>query len=303
MLLNQDFQNLSHFQLTVNSIVEGFISGRHKSPFHGFSSEFSEHKHYVNGQSTKHIDWKLFARTDKLYVKQFEDETNLRCHFILDVSKSMFYPADQSINKQKIWFSAACISVLNKLLLSQRDAFGLSTFSNDLHFTSNLKNTPSHYRLLNYHLEKVLEKDITSVSSTNYSLNFEQIANLLPKRSVVIVFSDLLTNQTSDLLDAFKFFRFKKHKLIVFNTLDFATEINFDFKDTALKFDDLEYNINQNVYVDDVKATYKNKIQSDLSSIKELAYKYNFSFSTVDVNQGVEHFLKSYFIDKQMFSA
>ena len=122
-------QLFNNLELLANQIVEGFISGIHKSPFHGFSAEFAEHKIYNAGESTKHIDWKLFAKTDRLYTKRYEDETNLRCHMILDNSASMYYPAVKKLevgNLNKIGFGVLAIAGLMQLLKKQRDAVGLS---------------------------------------------------------------------------------------------------------------------------------------------------------------------------------
>ena len=128
------FQNL---ELMAQQVVEGFISGIHKSPFHGFSAEFAEHKIYNSGESTKHIDWKLFAKTDKLFTKRYEEETNLRCHMILDNSASMYYPeiANPTIdNLNKIGFGVLAIAALMNILKKQRDAVGLSVFSDTYNF-------------------------------------------------------------------------------------------------------------------------------------------------------------------------
>ena len=132
MKIESQLEKISSFgnlELLANQIVEGFISGMHKSPFHGFSSEFAEHKVYNAGESTRHIDWKLFAKTDRLYTKRYEEETNLRCHIILDNSSSMHYPQlkdGQSFYENKIGFSVLATAVLMDLLKKQRDAVGLS---------------------------------------------------------------------------------------------------------------------------------------------------------------------------------
>ena len=142
------FQNL---ELLAQQVVEGFISGIHKSPFHGFSAEFAEHKIYNNGESTKHIDWKLFAKTDKLYTKRYEEETNLRCHMILDNSASMYYPeiAYPTIdNLNKIGFGVLAIAAIMNILKRQRDAVGLSVFSDSYSFYSTEKGSERHHQML-----------------------------------------------------------------------------------------------------------------------------------------------------------
>ena len=152
--------SFKHLELLANQIVEGFISGMHKSPFHGFSAEFAEHKIYNVGESTKHIDWKLFAKTDRFYTKKYEEETNLRCHLIIDNSSSMHYPKlndNQNFYENKIGFSVLASAVLMNLLKKQRDAVGLSIFSNTYEYFSPEKGSERHHRMLLNKLENVLE--------------------------------------------------------------------------------------------------------------------------------------------------
>src|SRR5688572_6758447 len=150
----QEVQQISHLELIARQVVEGFITGLHKSPFHGFSVEFAEHRLYNSGESVKNIDWKLFARTDKLFVKRFEEETNLRCQLIIDASSSMYYPEGA---KNKIQFSALAAASLIYLLKKQRDAFGLSIFSDELQFSSMARSTTVHQKLLFTELERLIQ--------------------------------------------------------------------------------------------------------------------------------------------------
>lgn len=150
-----------HLELLANQVVEGFISGMHKSPFHGFSAEFAEHKVYNAGESTKHIDWKLFAKTDRLYTKKFEEETNLRCHLIIDNSSSMHYPklkSDVPFYHNKIGFSVLASAVLMNLLKKQRDAVGLSVYSDAYEYYAPEKGSDRHHRMILNTLENLLEK-------------------------------------------------------------------------------------------------------------------------------------------------
>ncbi len=140
-----------NLELLAKQVVEGFISGMHKSPFHGFSAEFAEHKVYNNGESTKHIDWKLYAKTDRLYTKRYEEETNLRCHLIVDNSSSMHYPAVphygiDSLNK--ISFSALASAAIMQLMKKQRDAVGLSIYGEDYEFYASEKGSDRHHHML-----------------------------------------------------------------------------------------------------------------------------------------------------------
>ena len=148
--------NFSNLNILANQIVEGFMAGIHKSPFHGYSAEFDEHRLYNKGDSTKFIDWKLYAKTDKLYTKKYEDETNLRCHFILDSSSSMHYPKVKDFDSEKMskytFASLSILSIIN-ILLKQNDAFGLSLFSNQIDFNISEKASYNHLQIITKQLE------------------------------------------------------------------------------------------------------------------------------------------------------
>ena len=156
-----NIQQLSRLELLARQVVEGFITGLHKSPFHGFSVEFAEHRLYNSGESTRHIDWKLYGRSDKLFVKRYEEETNLRCQIVIDHSSSMYFPfeegkpSDKQLNK--INFSVHAAAALTELLRRQRDAIGLSTFSNVIEHHFPAKSSPLHLKLMYNELEKMLE--------------------------------------------------------------------------------------------------------------------------------------------------
>ena len=146
-----DVQKFANMEFLAKQLVEGFITGLHQSPYHGFSVEFSEHRLYNSGESTRHIDWKVFARTDKLFVKRYEEETNLRCHILLDVSPSMYYPEE---NNGKLTFSILCAAAIATLLRKQRDAVGLVTFSDKIELQTPVRSTASHLHTLLLLLQK-----------------------------------------------------------------------------------------------------------------------------------------------------
>ena len=149
----------NNIEFFARQVVEGFITGKHKSPYHGFSVEFAEHRLYNSGESTRHIDWKLFARSDKLFVKRFEEETNLRCQLILDTSSSMYYPNFDKItfdNPNKILFSVYASAVLMNIFKKQRDAVGISTFSDEIETHILAKSSNRHHQLIYHELENVL---------------------------------------------------------------------------------------------------------------------------------------------------
>ena len=165
----KDIKEIGNLELLATQVVEGFITGMHKSPFHGFSVEFAEHRLYNKGESTRHIDWKLFAKTDKLFVKRYEEETNLRCHIIIDNSASMYYPELEKYsidNLNKISFSVLAAAALLEILKRQRDAFGLSIYSDKNEYFAPAKGSERHRRMLLKNLEKVLQDKSKRLTTT-----------------------------------------------------------------------------------------------------------------------------------------
>src|SRR5476649_2307497 len=179
---DQQIRQLGNLELLARQVVEGFITGLHQSPFHGFSSEFTEHRLYNNGESVKNIDWKLLARTEKLFVKQFEEETNLRCYLLLDTSSSMNFP-DKGTNK--LQFSVYAIASLMYLFKKQRDAFSLCLFSDKIDWMSQVKSTTAHLFHLYAALEKAYNQPKTN-TATNITQVLHQLAGQIHQRSMVI---------------------------------------------------------------------------------------------------------------------
>jgi uncharacterized protein (DUF58 family) len=188
-------QRFGRLELLARQSVEGFITGLHKSPFHGFSVEFAEHRLHNPGESTRYIDWKLFARTDKLFVKRFEEETNLRCQLVIDCSGSMWYPAEVDPNgseMNKLKFAVHSSAALMEMFRRQRDAVGLSLFSENLDEHIPAKSSTSHMRMVYHALEQLLDSANTKRKGTAAVESLHQIAEACPRRSLVVVFSDLL---------------------------------------------------------------------------------------------------------------
>ncbi len=180
-----------NLEILAKQVVEGFITGLHKSPFHGFSVEFAEHRLYNKGESTRHIDWKLYGRTEKLFTKKYEEETNLRCQLVIDCSSSMLYPADKDENKLE--FSVYAAASIIELLRKQRDAVGISLFTDKLNIHTPAKSSQRHHRYLYSEMEKLLtqyEKGTNETASTVECLH--QIAEQCHQRSLIVIFSDLL---------------------------------------------------------------------------------------------------------------
>lgn len=297
--------NFGNLDFLAKQIVEGFISGIHKSPFHGFSAEFAEHKIYNSGESTKHIDWKLFAKTDKLYTKRYDDETNLRCHFILDNSSSMHYPLlkQQSIqNFNKIGFSALAIACLMRLLKKQRDAVGLSIFNETYEFYSPEKGSDRHHAMLLQTLENTLSSPFEKRKTNTYKI-LHQIAENLHKRSLVVLFSDMFLNteDTSKMFDALRHLKHNKHEVILFHTLDYQKEVDFNFTNKPQRFVDVETGKHIDLYAENAQVNYKDVMETFISDLKIQCAKYKIKFKAVDINTDFGQLLTEFLVARQKF--
>ncbi|HNP95905.1 MAG TPA: DUF58 domain-containing protein [Cyclobacteriaceae bacterium] len=228
-----------NLELLARQLVEGFITGLHKSPYHGFSVEFAEHRLYNEGQSTRHIDWKVFARTDRLYTKQYEEETNLRCLIAIDCSSSMYYPAD---TLAKFKFSIYAASAISYLLHKQRDAVGLCLFSDKIDEFTPIKSTPSHLDKLFQTLEKAIERGAREPKATNVSNVLHEIAEKTHKRSLIIIFSDMFDSaeDPNEIFKALQHLKHNKHEVLLFHVTDHETELAFNFDERPYEFIDLE---------------------------------------------------------------
>ena len=257
----QQASGFLNFDLLAKSIVEGFISGLHKSPFHGFSAEFAEHKIYNNGESTRHIDWKLFAKTDKLYTKRYDEETNLRCHLIVDNSSSMHYPKlkNHSINSlNKVGFSTLAAAAMMQLLKKQRDAVGLSIYSETLDYYAPEKGSERHHQMLMDNLNTTLNSAQKAVGTKTYEV-LHQIAEKLHRRSLIFLFTDMLQpdQEAEQLFEALRHLNHNKHELVLFHVYDKATEYNFKFDNTPRRFVDVETGGAVDLYPESLQANYE----------------------------------------------
>ncbi|WP_366186366.1 DUF58 domain-containing protein [Flavobacterium ovatum] len=293
-----------HLELLANQIVEGFISGMHKSPFHGFSAEFAEHKLYNVGESTRHIDWKLFAKTDRLYTKRFEEETNLRCHIIIDNSSSMHYPkldSNQHFYENKIGFSVLASAVLMHLLKKQRDAVGLSVFSDDYDYYAPEKGSDRHHRMILNQLEAILEKP--QVAKTTDTVSFlHQIAEKIHRRSMIVLFTDMFQLEDDEkLFEALQHLCHNKHKVVLFHVIDRKTELNFDFDNTPRKFIDVETGEEVALFSDNVQEVYKKEAEVYFKKIALTCARNRIRYVPVDVGDDFEKILLTYLVEKQKF--
>ncbi|MFD2515455.1 DUF58 domain-containing protein [Pontibacter locisalis] len=291
-----DVQKFENMEFLAKQLVEGFITGLHQSPYHGFSVEFSEHRLYNSGESTRHIDWKVFARTDKLFVKRYEEETNLRCHMLLDVSPSMYYPTE---NNGKLTFSVLCAAALATLLRKQRDAIGLVTFSDKIELQTPVRSTASHLHTLLLLLQKQLEQK-PFAKDTNVSEVVHQIAQQIPKRSLVIIFSDMLSKQDDSeaIFAALQHLKHQKHEVLIFHVMDRKTEEEFDFAERPYVFVDSETGQELKLQPSQVREHYQSAVESYK---KELALKcgqYKIDFVPVDINEPFDRVLYSYLVKR-----
>ena len=300
----EKISSFQHLEMLANQIVEGFISGMHKSPFHGFSAEFAEHKVYNVGESTKHIDWKLFAKTDRLYTKKFEEDTNLRCHIIIDNSSSMHYPKLEDKEKfyqKKIGFSVLASAVLMNILKKQRDAVGLSVFSDTYEYYSPEKGSDRHHRMILNALEHLLEKP--KVQKTTDTIKFlHQIAEKIHRRSMIILFTDMFQSGNEEaLFTALQHLKHNKHKVVLFHVIDNKTELNFDFDNAPRKFIDIETGDEVNIFADNVKEEYEKGVKSYFKKLALTCSQNKIKYIPVGVADNFDKILTTYLVEKQNF--
>lgn len=304
----EKISSFQHLELLANQIVEGFISGMHKSPFHGFSAEFAEHKVYNVGESTKHIDWKLFAKTDRLYTKRFEEDTNLRCHIIIDNSSSMHYPKLSDKDKffeNKIGFSVLASAVLMTILKKQRDAVGLSVFSDIYEYYAPEKGSDRHHRMILNTLENLLVNPKAS-KKTDTVTYLHQIAEKIHRRSLIILFTDMFHPDASGvdeekLFTALQHLKHNKHKVVLFHVIDNKTELNFEFDNAPRKFIDVESGDEVTVFADNVKTAYEKGVNSYFKKIAATCSQNKIKYIPVSVTDSFDKIITTYLVEKQKF--
>lgn len=300
----EKISSFQHLELLANQVVEGFISGMHKSPFHGFSAEFAEHKVYNTGESTRHIDWKLFAKTDRLYTKCFEEETNLRCHLIVDNSSSMHYPKlkdQQPFFESKIGFSVLASAVLMNLLKKQRDAVGLSVFSDSYEYYAPEKGSDRHHRMVLHALENLLGQ--AEIAKSTDTITFlHQIAEKIHRRSMIVLFTDMFQSANEEgLFNALQHLKHNKHKVVLFHVIDAKTELQFDFDNAPRKFVDVETGESVAVFADNVKQEYEKEVESYFKKLELRCAQNRIKYVPVNVGENFEKILLTYLIEKQNF--
>ncbi|MDO9511872.1 MAG: DUF58 domain-containing protein [Bacteroidales bacterium] len=297
-------QSLGTLSFFAKQVVEGFITGLHKSPYHGFSVEFAEHRLYNPGESTRNIDWKLYGRTDKLFVKRFEEETNLRCQLVIDCSHSMYYPVEKSPSldaPNKIYYAVHAAAALMYLLRRQRDAVGLSSFSGNIEQTIKSKSSASHIQHLFGILEDMLQTKAPAVGQkTSAAEALHYIADTIHKRSLVIIFSDMFDqNQDTDaIFHALQHLKHNMHEVILFHTVHKASEIDFKFENRPYRFVDVESGEELKVNASEIRNHYLATISDFTEKLRLKCAQYRIELVQTDINNGFEQILLPFLVKR-----
>jgi uncharacterized protein (DUF58 family) len=291
-----DVQGAGSVEFLARQLVEGFITGLHKSPFHGFAVEFAEHRLYNTGESTRHIDWKVFGKTEKLFVKRYEEETNLRCQLVIDTSSSMYYP---DIRFNKIRFSATAGACLTYLLQRQKDAIGLTTFAEAVEVQTPIKSTPSQVHKLLAQFNELLAKPAPN-RKTSVADVVHELAERLHKRSLVVLFSDMVDNSdhSDELFSSLRHLRHNLHEVLLFHVTDKKTETDFDFDERPTEFIDLETGEKVKLQPGQAREEYRRRKQEQSQELKLRCGQYRINFIEVDIAQGFEPIMTAFLIKR-----
>ncbi|MCC7244303.1 MAG: DUF58 domain-containing protein [Saprospiraceae bacterium] len=301
VLESQDIRSLgSNLELLAQQVVEGFIVGLHRSPFHGFSVEFAEHRLYNVGESTRNMDWKVYGRTDKLFVKRFEEETNLRCQIVVDASSTMYYPwEEKNPDKYKYYnkfcFAAQSAAVLMNALRSQRDAFGLTLFDDEIRVHTRPKSSTANYRLLLTNLAQRIENPQLN-RTTNLAACLHEIAESIHRRSMVIIFTDVMEqpDKAEEIFSALQHLRYAKHEVVLFHVTDKSKELDFEFENRPYVFVDMENGEQVKLQPNQVKEFYTKQVNAFTEQLKMRCLQYRIDFVEADINSGFKPILQTW---------
>ncbi|MGF7215511.1 uncharacterized protein (DUF58 family) [Spirosoma lacussanchae] len=289
-------RSFGNVEFLARQLVEGFITGLHKSPFHGFSVEFAEHRLYNTGETTRHIDWKVYGKTEKLFVKRYEEETNLRCHLLVDTSSSMYYPES---NYGKITFSVMAAACLAYMLQRQKDAVSLTAFADQIDLQTPTKSTPSHVHKIFTQLDQLMLQP-KPLRRTSAAEVIHEVAEKINKRSLVVIFSDMFDNsEKSDaLFSALQHLRHNLHEVLLFHVTDKKTEEDFAFDERPYEFIDLETGEKVKVQPGQVRDTYQQAVKNYFQELKLRCGQYKIDFIEADIAQGFEQILTAYLVKR-----
>jgi uncharacterized protein (DUF58 family) len=300
MELNKDIIRIENLELLAKQVVEGFITGLHKSPYHGFSVEFAEHRQYNSGESTRNIDWKLYARTGRLYVKRFEEETNLRCQLLLDVSSSMYYP---NISENKIKYGVVAAASIMHMLRKQRDAVGLTLFHDTLVNHVPAKSSATHHLQLLTELSKAYETKSVN-KTTDVAMVLHEIAERIHKRSLVVILSDMFDSGNEEqLFDALQHLKFNKHEVVLFHIMDHQSELNFEFEDRPYTFEDIETGDRVKLFPSEVKEHYTKGLGAFYGNLKNKCAQYKIDFVEADIRKPMDQILLPFLVKRHRMRA
>lgn len=300
MDLNKELLRIDNLELLAKQVVEGFITGLHKSPYHGFSVEFAEHRQYNSGESTRNIDWKLFARTDRIYVKRFEEETNLRCQILMDVSSSMYYP---NVAENKMHYGVVAAASIMHMLRKQRDAVGLTVFDNKIQEHIPSKSSSTHHQLLLKTLSDFYSRQPEN-TNTNVASVLHEIAERVHKRSMVIIFSDMFdSGNEEEMFDALQHLKFNKHEVILFHVIHHESEMNFEFEDRPYTFQDIETGEKVKLFPSEVKENYKNQVANFYEQLRSKCTQYKIDFVDCDINKPMDQILLPFLVKRHKMRA
>lgn len=294
-----------NIELIAKQLVEGFITGLHQSPFHGFSVEFAEYRPYNAGESTRNIDWKLYGRTDKLFVKQFEEETNLRCQLLIDVSSSMYFPKKEHYSLQhpnKLYFSVYAAAAIIQMLRQQRDAVGLTLFDEQIRFHTRAKSSPAHAKQLFGEMEKLLSAEqYAQQRATAVVDTLHEIAERIHRRSLVVIFSDMFDfhKHREELFLALQHLRHSKHEVILFEVCDKAMEVDFELENRPYRLIDMENGSEMKINAAELKEVYRRNMQEFRNELNVHCGQYQIDLVETDINEGYHKTLMTYFLKRK----
>ena len=297
-----DLKRHTNLELIAQKVVEGFIIGLHKSPFHGFSVEFAEHRLYNTGESTKNIDWKLYARTDKLFTKRYEEETNLRCQIVIDTSSSMLFPFEEHSIQNKLAFSLYSAAALIHLLRKQRDAVGLSFIADEIELNTPARLSDAHIQMLYANLNNCLHQSQNRSlfeHKTSLSKTLNLLAETTHKRSLVIIFSDFFQDGSyHELYDALQHIRYNKNEVIVFHVTEPLREENFAFENRPTEMIDMETQEMVRINPNAIREAYSRTINQISEDLHLTCDKFHITYVKADINKGFNQILTNYLIKR-----
>ena len=285
----ETLMRLGNLNLVARSAVEGFISGLHRSPHHGFSVEFSEHRPYTPGDELRHLDWVTYAKTDRYYVKQYEQETNLRCYILLDCSGSMNYASGRGLTKLE--YGSFLAATMAYLMTRQQDIVGLVAFDHELRLHMPPAGTPAHFNEMCRRLEALQTGQVTSLAKP-----FHDLAEMIKRRGLIIIISDLYDDE-DEVIRALRHFRHKKHGVILFHIFD-AAELEFPFAKLT-QFIDLETNERYQVDPKAVREAYLTELRNFIDRYKKACSDSDSEYVLTDTSVPYDFLLRSYLARRQ----